>query len=105
MDAYFADMSTNELIWISVGFVGQMLFAMRFIVQWIVSEKQKRSVIPIAFWYFSAGGGLVLLSYAIWRQDPVFILGQSTGLFIYSRNLYFIHRERRLGVDDFHARG
>ncbi len=106
MDAFsFSGMSTTELIWLSVGFAGQALFATRFIVQWIVSERQKRSVIPIAFWYFSAGGGMVLLSYAIWRQDPVFILGQSTGLFIYSRNLYFVYRERREnGGGDFHAR-
>ena len=97
MDALdFSQYSRAELLWLAVGFAGQALFATRFIVQWIASERQKRSVIPIAFWYFSAGGGAVLLSYAIWRADPVFILGQCTGLFIYSRNLYFIHKERRL---------
>lgn len=100
MDALdFSQYSGTELIWLAVGFAGQALFATRFIVQWIASERQKRSVIPIAFWYFSAGGGAVLLSYAIWRADPVFILGQCTGLFIYSRNLYFIHKERRLAGD------
>ena len=97
MDALnISQYSGTELIWLAIGFAGQALFATRFIVQWIASERQKRSVIPIAFWYFSAGGGAVLLSYAIWRADPVFILGQCTGLFIYSRNLYFIHKERRL---------
>ena len=100
MDALnLSQYSPNELIWLAVGFTGQALFAMRFIVQWIVSERQKRSVIPLAFWYFSAGGGAVLLSYAIWRADPVFILGQCTGLFIYSRNLYFIYKQRRLEGD------
>ena len=75
-----------------VGFAGQGLFAMRFILQWLTSEGQGRSVIPLAFWYFSIGGGSVLLLYAIWRQDPVIICGQGLGLFIYLRNLYFIHR-------------
>ena len=75
-----------------VGFGGQFLFAMRFIIQWIKSEGEKKSVIPLAFWYFSIGGGLVLLLYALWRKDPVIICGQGLGLFIYARNLYFIHR-------------
>ena len=65
---------------------------MRFFVQWLASEREGRSVIPVAFWYFSLGGACVLLSYSIYRQDPVFILGQSMGFFIYTRNLYFIHR-------------
>ena len=73
---------------------GQGLFAMRFILQWLTSEGQGRSVIPVAFWYFSIGGGSVLLLYAIWRQDPVIICGQGLGLFIYLRNLYFIYRTR-----------
>ena len=75
-----------------VGFGGQFLFAMRFIIQWIKSEGEKKSIIPLAFWYFSIGGGLVLLLYALWRKDPVIICGQGLGLFIYARNLYFIHR-------------
>ena len=83
-----------EQIMIVVGFAGQGLFAMRFILQWLSSEKQAKSVIPIAFWYFSIGGGAVLLLYAIWRQDPVIICGQGLGLFIYLRNLYFIRRDR-----------
>ena len=83
-----------EKIMIVVGFAGQGLFAMRFILQWLSSEKQAKSVIPIAFWYFSIGGGAVLLLYAIWRQDPVIICGQGLGLFIYLRNLYFIRRDK-----------
>jgi len=89
---------TSELIWLAVGFTGQALFSMRFLIQWLSSEKHKRSVIPVAFWYFSIAGGIVLLSYAIYRRDPVFIVGQATGIFIYSRNLYFIHKEAKNGV-------
>lgn len=84
-----------EQVMIIVGFGGQFLFAMRFIIQWLTSEGAKRSVIPIAFWYFSIGGGTVLLLYAIWRQDPVIICGQGLGLFIYLRNLAFIFREKK----------
>ena len=84
----------QNMIWLAVGFAGQALFSMRFLVQWWASERQKRSVIPVAFWFFSLGGGLTLLSYAIYRQDPVFIVGQAGGLFIYSRNLYFIYINR-----------
>ena len=82
-----------ETLMILVGFGGQGLFAMRFIVQWLKSEGERRSVIPLAFWYFSIGGGLVLLLYALWRQDPVIICGQGLGLLIYARNLYFIYRK------------
>ena len=85
---------TSEQIWIAIGLMGQLLFSWRFILQWIVSEKNKRSVIPIGFWYLSIGGSLILLSYAIHRTDPVFILGQSGGLIIYLRNLMLIYRER-----------
>ncbi len=67
---------------------------MRFFVQWLASEKAEQSIIPTAFWYFSLAGGLTLLTYAIYRRDPVFIIGQSTGLLIYSRNLYFIHKKK-----------
>lgn len=81
-----------ETIWIVIGFVGQSLFFMRFFIQWLASEKAGRSVIPHAFWYFSLAGGVILFAYALWRQDPVFILGQSTGMLIYARNLYFIHK-------------
>ena len=83
-----------EYIWLAIGLLGQGIFSARFIVQWLVSEKEKRSVIPVAFWYLSLLGGITLLLYSIYKQDPVFILGQSTGVFIYSRNLYLIQRER-----------
>jgi lipid-A-disaccharide synthase-like uncharacterized protein len=68
------------------------LFSARFLVQWIATERRRESVVPRQFWYFSIGGGLTLLAYAIHRLDPVFILGQGAGLFVYARNLYFIHR-------------
>ena len=85
---------STETIWIIIGFVGQALFFGRFFVQWLASEKAQKSVIPNAFWYFSISGGLTLFVYALYRQDPVFILGQSTGLLIYARNLYFIRRNK-----------
>jgi len=81
--------------WLMVGFLGQALFSARFLVQWLSSEKIKKSVIPKAFWYFSVAGGATLLAYAIHRRDPVFIVGQAAGLFIYARNLQFLWRERR----------
>ncbi|HIC39942.1 MAG TPA: lipid A biosynthesis protein [Piscirickettsiaceae bacterium] len=80
--------------WLILGLVGQALFSMRFLIQWIYSEKHKKSVIPTAFWYFSLAGGLTLLSYAILRQDPVFIIGQGMGLFVYIRNLMLIRKEQ-----------
>jgi len=85
---------TSDTLWALIGFAGQGLFAGRFLVQWLRSEREQRSVIPTAFWYFSLGGGLVLLAYAIHRLDPVFITGQALGLFIYGRNLVFVRRER-----------
>ncbi|MGQ0676174.1 MAG: lipid-A-disaccharide synthase N-terminal domain-containing protein [Rhodospirillales bacterium] len=88
-------MSANA-VWLAIGFIGQGLFSARFILQWLKSERMRRSVIPVAFWYFSLAGGITLLSYAIWRQDPVFIAGQAGGLVIYARNLYFIWRERQI---------
>ena len=81
--------------WIIFGFIGQAMFTMRFLLQWIASEKKKESVIPVSFWYFSLGGGLILLSYAIHRMDPVFILAYLPGNFIYFRNLYFIHKRKK----------
>ena len=85
----------DTLIWIIVGFVGQALFSMRFVVQWIASERVKRSIIPQAFWYFSLAGGVTLLVYAVHRQDPVFIAGQGLGLIVYLRNLYLIKSGRQ----------
>ena len=84
-----------EPLWLAIGFAGQALFSARFIVQWLVSEKQKRSVIPLAFWIFSVLGGVTLLAYAIHRMDPVIIAGQAGGLIVYARNLWLIHRERQ----------
>jgi lipid-A-disaccharide synthase-like uncharacterized protein len=81
-------------LWYGIGFAGQVLFSARFLVQWIASEVKRRSVIPLAFWFLSLGGSLVLLSYAIYRRDPVFIVGQSAGLIVYTRNLALIKRER-----------
>jgi lipid-A-disaccharide synthase-like uncharacterized protein len=81
--------------WLAIGLLGQALFSARFIVQWLQSERVKRSVIPSAFWYFSMAGGATLLAYAIHRRDPVFIIGQGTGLIIYFRNLQFLWRDRK----------
>jgi lipid-A-disaccharide synthase-like uncharacterized protein len=84
-------MDTSSL-WLAVGFLGQGLFSARFILQWIVSEKRRKSVTPVAFWYFSLAGGVILLSYAIHRRDTVFIVGQAAGLIVYVRNLMLITR-------------
>ena len=86
---------TTELVWIAIGLIAQFMFSMRFIVQWIASERARRSIVPETFWYFSFFGGLLLLAYAIYRLDPVFILGQAAGLVIYSRNIYFIWLGKR----------
>jgi lipid-A-disaccharide synthase-like uncharacterized protein len=83
--------------WLVLGFCGQALFAARFLIQWICSEKRKESHVPVIFWYLSIGGGLILLSYAIHRKDPVFIVGQATGLVIYLRNLVLIARRTSMG--------
>ena len=85
-----------DSIWLAVGLLGQGLFSARFIVQWLHSEKVKKSVIPSAFWYFSLCGGATLLAYAIHRRDPVFIIGQGMGLFVYFRNLQFLWRDRSI---------
>jgi lipid-A-disaccharide synthase-like uncharacterized protein len=81
--------------WVLLGFAAQALFTARFLVQWIASERMGKSVIPLAFWFFSIGGGLLLLVYALYRRDPVFIAGQAFGVFVYLRNLQFVLRERR----------
>ena len=82
-------------IWLTIGLGGQALFAGRFVVQWLQSERARRSTIPVAFWYLSLAGGGALLAYAIHLRDPVFVLGQTTGAAIYVRNLMLIRRERR----------
>ena len=81
--------------WLIIGFIGQVAFGARFVIQWIVSEKKGESTIPLAFWYCSIAGSIILLTYAIYREDPVFILGQSLGSVIYIRNLILIDRKRR----------
>jgi lipid-A-disaccharide synthase-like uncharacterized protein len=95
MTNLLAWMQTHITLWTLIGFLGQGLFMMRFVVQWIASERVKQSVVPEMFWYFSLGGGIILLIYAIHRVDPVFILGQGLGLFIYLRNLWFIVKRKR----------
>ena len=85
----------QEIVWMAIGFTGQAFFSARFLVQWIASEYVKKSVIPVMFWYFSIFGGMTLLSYAIYRKDPVFIVGQSTGIVIYLRNLHLIRKSEK----------
>jgi lipid-A-disaccharide synthase-like uncharacterized protein len=93
---FLYDIFINQFeFWVLVGYVGQFLFTMRFVVQWLASERAKRSVFPLAFWFFSIGGGLLLFAYALYRKDPVFIIGQGFGIFVYLRNLYFVLREPR----------
>lgn len=84
----------NLNFFMALGLLGQGMFSMRFIVQWIASEKAGKSVIPFSFWLFSFGGSLLLLIYAIYKKDPVFILGQSPNIFIYSRNIWLIRKEK-----------
>ena len=91
---FLNSLSGVELFFLIIGFVGQGLFASRFVIQWIYSEKKGMSYIPIIFWYLSIFGGLGLLIYAIFRKDPVIILGQMFGIFVYLRNLILIYRRR-----------
>lgn len=93
---YLHDVFVTRLDWwVLLGFLAQAFFTMRFLVQWLASEKAGKSVIPMAFWWFSIGGGVLLLVYALYRRDPVFILGQGFGVFVYLRNLQFVMRERK----------
>ena len=91
---YLNNLSTLEIIFLIIGFTGQGLFASRFIIQWIYSERKGISSIPIVFWYLSIFGGIGLLTYAIFRKDPVIILGQTFGIFIYLRNLILIYKKK-----------
>ena len=96
---YLWDVFVNNLDWwVLLGFVAQIMFTLRFVVQWIASERAGHSVVPLAFWLFSIGGGLLLLVYALYRRDPVFIAGQAFGVFVYLRNLQFVLRDRKRGV-------
>lgn len=84
----------SATLWLIIGYLGQAMFFSRFLVQWIASERAGKSVVPISFWFLSLLGGLILLAYSIWRKDPVFILGQSCGALIYTRNLMLIRKEK-----------
>ncbi len=98
--AWWASVSTTELVWLTVGFVAQIMFSMRFILQWIASERAKKSIVPEVFWYFSLGGGVLLFAYAVYRLDPVFMLGQGMGLLIYVRNIQLIWQQKQSPIDD-----
>ena len=87
-------MSVTETIWVIIGFTGQGLFFSRWLVQWLRSERERESTIPLSFWYLSLIGGLITLTYAIYRKDPVFITGQTVGNLVYLRNLMLIYRKR-----------
>lgn len=87
-----------DKFWLGLGFFAQILFSMRFVVQWFASEKEGKSVVPTSFWFISIAGSILLLVYAIYRKDPVFILGQATGFLIYGRNLYLIWKENKNSV-------
>ena len=86
---------SSEQLWIAFGIAGQLIFGMRFVIQWIVSEKRKESYIPMFFWYLSLAGACVLLTYAIHVRDPVFIFGQTTGFIVYIRNIMLIYKKTR----------
>jgi lipid-A-disaccharide synthase-like uncharacterized protein len=93
---YLHDVFVTRLdAWVLLGFVAQAFFTARFAVQWIASERAGKSVIPLSFWLLSMAGGVLLLAYALYRRDPVFIAGQGFGVFVYARNLFFVLRERR----------
>ena len=97
--SYLYNVFLMKLTWlVLVGYAGQALFTMRFVVQWIATERAKKSVFPVAFWFFSIGGGLLLFVYALTIKDPVFILGQGFGVFVYLRNLYWVMRDRGAGA-------
>ena len=91
--------SASDVIWLTVGLLGQLMFTGRFIVQWIASERAGRSVVPVAFWYFSIVGGLIVLAYGVHKLDLVIILGQLPGVVVYSRNLWLIHKGKDAQLD------
>ena len=94
MSSFFNSLSSLEIVFLVIGFVGQGIFASRFVIQWIHSEKKGESSIPVIFWYLSIFGGLGLLTYAIFRKDPVIITGQLFGILIYTRNLILIYKKQ-----------
>ena len=87
--------SAADVLWVTVGLLGQLMFTGRFLVQWLASEKAGRSVVPVQFWYFSIIGSVVVLAYGIHKLDPVIILGQLPGSVIYTRNLWLIRSEKQ----------
>ena len=95
LSQWWVSTPVSEKTWLGIGFLAQLMFSMRFIVQWIASERARRSIVPETFWYFSLVGGAMLFAYAIYRMDPVFMLGQGMGLVIYSRNIYFIRTHHK----------
>ena len=95
---HFNGMAGYDLLWLAIGLAGQTMFMMRFIVQWIHSERHGQSLIPVSFWYLSLGGGLIVLAYGVHKLDPVIILGQLPGTLVYSRNLMLIYRARKAEV-------
>ncbi|MER3424928.1 MAG: lipid A biosynthesis protein [Nitrospiraceae bacterium] len=95
-------MELTETIWVAIGFLGQGIFFMRWVVQWLASERSAESRVPIGFWYMSLVGGLITLAYAIYRKDPVFIAGQSVGSFVYLRNLMLIHKPSQPSTPPLH---
>jgi lipid-A-disaccharide synthase-like uncharacterized protein len=99
---WWASLPTTEKLWLLVGFSAQLMFSMRFIVQWIASERARSSIVPESFWYFSLFGGALLFAYALYRADPVFVLGQGMGLVIYIRNIQFI-RDQKKAPEEFNA--
>jgi lipid-A-disaccharide synthase-like uncharacterized protein len=90
----FTSLSTEEIVWLGIGFFGQSLFFSRWLLQWVVSEKKAESQIPVSFWYMSLVGSIIVLAYAVHKIDPVFIAGQSVGTVVYIRNLILIHRAK-----------
>ena len=94
LSQWWASTSSEEVFWLTFGFSAQAMFFMRFLLQWIASERAQQSTVPEVFWYFSLAGGIGLFIYATYRMDPVIMVGQATGLLIYSRNIYFIWRSK-----------
>ena len=96
----FTSLSTEEMIWVGIGFFGQSLFFSRWLLQWVSSERREESHIPVSFWYMSLAGSVIVLAYALHRVDPVFIAGQSVGTIVYVRNLILIHRAKKRAVSE-----
>lgn len=99
IESALARQPVDELIWMIVGIFGQLMFASRWFVQWIVSERAKRSIVPVIFWFISIIGGTISLVYAIYLESVPFIMGQAGGLFVYFRNLWLIYRHAGRGED------